>query len=65
MIRGNGGRIDSDLAVECWEVWDASIRNVVRTLLVVDKLLDEVGEVWLFDFGSKIFRVNFIYCRSK
>jgi hypothetical protein len=57
--------IGSDLAIKCWDVWDAGIRNVVRMLLVVDKLLDEAGEVWLFNFGSKIFWVNFMYCRSR
>jgi len=56
---GNSRGVNSYLAIKGGE---GGIRTVVRMLLVIDKLLNEIGEVWLFNFSGDIFGVNFAYC---
>ena len=61
---GNSRRVESYLAIKCREVGNTSVRLRMRVvmLLIVDKLLYEITEVRLCNFGGDIFWVDFEYC---
>ena len=60
---GNGRSVECYLAIKCGEVQNTGIGKIVRMLLVVNKLLNEIREVRL-DF-SDVFRVNFVCCKCR
>jgi len=60
---GNGRRINCYLSKKCGKVpQDLVSESDLKMLLVMDKLLYEIGEVGLSNFGGNGIRVNSAYC---
>jgi hypothetical protein len=65
MEGGNGRWIDSYLSVKCGEGCKTVIGTGIgiRMFLVINKLLDEIREVRLFNISGNIIRVDSVYYR--
>jgi hypothetical protein len=63
MEHGNSRRVNSNLPIKWGKVCETGIEIQLWMLLIMNKLLYEVGEIQFFDFDSNVARVNFAYCK--